>query len=115
MGHIELSPTSNNIAFGSGKECWGFTLKRIAEMYSKRFGIEPAKLESKFWGDNFYDPKKKVWRTEPEDPNQKRAFSMFVLDPICKLAKACIEMDQPIIDKIVATLEVKLAYEEKSL
>lgn len=44
MGEVELNPVKGNVAFGSGKDCWGFTLKIIAEMYSKKFGIEVSKL-----------------------------------------------------------------------
>lgn len=96
MGHVELLPTKNNIAFGSGKECWGFTLHRMAQIYSKKFGIEVDKLVPKFWGDNFYDAKNKVWRTEALDKDNntlKRAFCMFIIEPVVKLAKACMEMD----------------------
>ena len=39
MGEIELDPKIGNVAFGSGKDCWGFTLKMFATMYSKKFGI----------------------------------------------------------------------------
>lgn len=39
MGLVELDPTIGNVAFGSGKDCWGFTLKMFADIYSKKFGI----------------------------------------------------------------------------
>ena len=26
LGDVELNPTKGNVAFGSGKDCWGFTL-----------------------------------------------------------------------------------------
>lgn len=31
MGEIELDPRVGNVAFGSGKDCWGFTLNFFAE------------------------------------------------------------------------------------
>ena len=40
---------------------------------------------------------------------------MFIIEPIVKLAKACIEMDQPLIEKLMQTIEVKLLSEEKHL
>lgn len=40
MGPVELDPTKGNVAFGSGKDCWGFTLKIFADMYAQKFGIE---------------------------------------------------------------------------
>lgn len=44
MGECELNPTIGNVAFGSGKDCWGFTLNIFAKMYSKKFGIEEKKM-----------------------------------------------------------------------
>merc|ERR1712093_759269 len=37
MGDLELHPGIGNVAFGSGKECWAFTLKRFAKMYATKF------------------------------------------------------------------------------
>ena len=41
---IELDPRKGNVSFGSGKDCWGFSLKFFAETYSKKFGIEKDKM-----------------------------------------------------------------------
>ena len=87
MGDVELDPTKGNVAFGSGKDCWGFTLKGFADLYSKKFGIASNELMKKFWGDNYYDAKAKVWRTEDRDKdgNQlKKAFVKFIMEPIVK-------------------------------
>lgn len=67
MGEVELNPTKGNVAFGSGKDCWGFTLKIFAEMYSKKFGIEVSKMMEKLWGNNYFDAKNKKWRSEAYD------------------------------------------------
>ena len=118
MGDVELSPNVGNVAFGSGKDCWGFTLKIFADIYSKKFGIKPEKMMQKLWGDNFFDPKNKKWRSEnyDKDGNKiKRAFVLFIMDPIIKLSKACIEMDQTTIDKMLKTTNVELNLDEKEL
>merc|ERR1712232_1315376 len=47
MGQLELHPGIGNVAFGSGKECWAFTLKRFAEMYAKKFNMDLEKMMSK--------------------------------------------------------------------
>lgn len=85
MGDIVLDPVVGNVAFGSGKDCWGFTLKMFAKMYSKKFGISQEKMTKKLWGDNFWDAKNKVWRSENYDKDGlpiQRAFCLFILDPI---------------------------------
>jgi elongation factor 2 len=118
MGDTELSPVKGNVAFGSGKDCWGFTLAQFARLYSKKFGIETQKMMQRLWGDNFFDAKAKVWRTTNMDKDGAplaRAFVQFIVDPICKVAKACLEMNHEQINKLVDTMGVKLSSEEKEL
>lgn len=118
MGNVELDPSIGNIAFGSGKDCWGFTLKIFADLYAKKFGIASDKMMKKLWGDNYFDAKNKVWRTEENDKDGnplKRAFVMFIMDPIVKISKACIEMNNEQIDKLMTTINVTLTSEEREL
>lgn len=44
MGDLSLDPTKGNVAFGSGKDCWGFTLNMFARIYSKKLGIPEEKM-----------------------------------------------------------------------
>ena len=44
MGALQLLPNIGNVAFGSGKECWGFTLTRFAKMYAKKFNTDEKKI-----------------------------------------------------------------------
>lgn len=55
MGTILLEPERGNVAFGSGKDCWAFTLTKFARFYAKKFGMEYKKLMPKFWGDNYFN------------------------------------------------------------
>ena len=115
MGEVELNPVKGNVAFGCGKDCWGFTLKIFAEMYSKKFGIEVSKLMAKLWGDNFFDAKNKVWRSESYDKDNKpltRAFVQFIMDPINKISKACMANDREMMAKMMKTMNVELTSEE---
>lgn len=54
-----LDPAHGNVAFASGKQCWGFTLKSFARMYSERFGASVERLMQLLWGDHFYNAKTK--------------------------------------------------------
>ena len=38
MGEVQIEPSKGNIAFGSGKEQWAFTLTKFARIYAKKFG-----------------------------------------------------------------------------
>ena len=59
MGDLNLNPQKGNVAFGSGKDQWGFTLAQFAQMISEKYGIDPKKMMKKLWGNNFYDKKQK--------------------------------------------------------
>ena len=115
MGDMTLDPTVGNVAFGSGKDCWGFTLKMFAEMYSKKFGIAQEKMMKKLWGDNYFDAKKKKWVKEEVTKDGralKRCFVQFILDPIIKLSKACMSMDKEQIQKMMKVMNVTLDPQE---
>lgn len=118
MGECELSPTRGNVAFGSGKDAWGFSLKRFADIYSKKFKIPYEKMIQKLWGENYYDAKNRVWRSEGvgRDGNPiQRGFVTFIMGPIVKLAKVCMEMDKESITKMLKTLNIELTQTESEL
>merc|ERR1712226_350304 len=118
MGQLELHPGIGNIAFGSGKECWAFTLKRFAEMYSKKFKMDHDKMQAKLWGDWFFDAKGKKWITEPNGTDGvqlKRAFAQFVMDPVIKLARAAMNNEMDVIEKMATTMEIVLTSADKEL
>ena len=52
---LMLDPKKGNVAFGSGKDCWGFTLKTFARLYANKFNISEKALMNYLWGDYFYD------------------------------------------------------------
>ena len=118
MGDVELDPRKGNVAFGSGKDCWGFTLNFFAETYSKKFGIDKEKMMQKLWGDNFYDAPNKVWRNENYDAKGNtltRAFTQFIMTPINTLAKAVISGENDVVSKMLSTLKIELDSEEREL
>lgn len=59
MGTLLVDPSKGSVAFGSGKDCWAFTLTKFARIYEKKFGLPYKKLMAKLWGDNFFNPKTK--------------------------------------------------------
>lgn len=77
------------MGFGSGLHGWAFTLKQFAEIYSKKFKIEPAMLMKRLWGDQFYSQKLKKWNKTGGD-DYVRGFNQFILDPMYKVGKFCL-------------------------
>jgi elongation factor 2 len=118
MGEIELHPGIGNVAFGSGKECWAFTLKIFAKMYAKKFKMEEEKMMNKLWGDWYFSPKEKKWKTVESDADGKplkRAFSQFVMDPVIKLARSCMNNEIDVIQKMAETMEIDFNSADKEL
>ena len=60
--HSHPFVAQGTVAFASGLQSWGFTLRKFAHMYAKKFGVEEDKLMERLWGDNFFDAKTKTWK-----------------------------------------------------
>ncbi|GFV31547.1 elongation factor 2 [Trichonephila clavipes] len=112
MGDINVDPTRGNVGFGSGLHGWAFTLKQFAEMYAEKFKIDVDKLMKKMWGENFYNPQTKKW-SKRCDEGYKRAFIMFILDPIYKIFKAIMGFQKEETAQLLDKLKIILKGEDK--
>lgn len=45
MGELLVDPAIGSVAFGSGKECWAFTVTRFARIYASKFKTSYDKLQ----------------------------------------------------------------------
>jgi elongation factor 2 len=118
MGDVTVHPTKNTVAFGSGKDGWGFNLQTFARMYSKKFKIDENKLVQKLWDEHYYDPETKTWLDQPVSQSGKtlkRAFVQFIMDPIIKITNTILTGTQEQIEKMINQLEIVLTKEEKTL
>jgi elongation factor 2 len=113
MGDIKIDPSKGNCGFGSGLHGWAFTLKQFAEMYAVKFGIDLEKLMNKLWGENFYNAKTKKWSKSKSDVDDKRAFNMFVLDPIYKVFDAVMKFNKEETAKLLEKLQIELKGEDR--
>lgn len=115
MGNIMVDPPRGNVGFGSGLHGWAFSLKQFGEMYSSKFGVSLDKMMRKMWGDNFFNPKTKKWYNgiQPKDADYKRAFIMFVLDPIYKVFDAIMNFKKDETAKLLVKLGITLKGDDK--
>ena len=111
MGNISVDPSQGTVGFGSGLHGWAFTLKNFAEFYASKFGMEPAKLMGRFWGDNFYSAAEKKWNKTGGE-GYLRGFTTFVLDPIYKVFDAIMNFKKETVAKLIEKLNIKLSGEE---
>ena len=115
---LQVSPESGTVAFGSALFGWAFTINRFADVLSKKFGIEKEKLQSKLWGDNYFDKKAKKWKNhaQADDGSQlTRVFVDLIMDPIIRLCKAAVGKDMEQVEKILSNLNIEIKKEDKEL
>lgn len=116
LGDVSVFPERGTVAFGSGLMQWAFTLGKFARMYARRFGVEIAKLQSKLWGDHFFDAKTRKWRKEPRSEDGrplKRAFVQFILEPVYQIFDAVNRHQTEKYDKMMETLGISITQEER--
>lgn len=109
LGDCTLSPETGTVAFCAAKMGWGFTIQQFARMYAQQTKMSQDKWEKKLWGDNFYDPDKKVWTTQSiSDSGQvlERGFCQFILKPLQQIFQACLEKNQKEIIRLLKKLEL---------
>ncbi|KAL3100398.1 hypothetical protein niasHS_001701 [Heterodera schachtii] len=70
------------------------------------------KLMKNLWGDRFFNMKTKKW-TNNQEPETKRGFCQFVLDPVFKVFDAVMNIKKDEVAKLVEKLNIKLTLEEK--
>merc|ERR1712038_2227520 len=112
MGDVSVDPSKGTVGFGSGLHGWAFTLKQFASLYSSKFGIEPAKLMKRLWGDQFYHPKEKKW-SKSSEKGYVRGFTQYILDPIYKVFNMCMKDTKENALALIEKIGVKLTTEEK--
>lgn len=81
-----VSPEKGNVLFACTNLGWCFTLPSFAKMYADSFGaVDVDEFARRLWGDVFFNPKKRSFTRKAVEPNAKRSFVHFVLEPIYKL------------------------------
>jgi len=113
MGDIKVDPAKGSVAFGSGLHGWAFTLKQFAEFYADKFKIDPEKLMSKLWGENFFNKSTKKW-SKNQGEGFERAFNHFVLDPIFKVFDAIMNFKKEETAELLGKLGIQLKGDDKA-
>lgn len=103
MGDLQVYPDKGTVSFSAGLHGWAFTLTTFAKMYAAKFGIDEARMISKLWGNNFFDPVSKKWTTSQTDSKTcKRGFVQFCYDPIKTVIELAMNDNK---DKLFPMLE----------
>ncbi len=116
MGDCQVYPTDNNVAFGSAKQGWGFTLNTFARIYAKKFGFTPDKILPKLWGDNYFNKKANKWQkvstVEGSNEELSRCFCELVLKPIKELAESIMFEKKEVYETLLKKFDLDVKREE---
>lgn len=119
LGPVQVDPAEGTVAFGSGLQQWGFTLKKFAVMYADKFGVKPEDMMRRLWGDNFLDSASKKWKKGNAHGNLnaglKRAFVQFILEPIQQLCQAIMDEKDKKVQKMLKALDIQLKKDQLEL
>ena len=74
-------------------------------MYASKFGVD--KIMNKVWGESFFNPKTMKW-SKSKDNDNKRSFSMYVLDPIYTVFDAIMNFKKEKTEKLLTKLFTRL-------
>jgi len=99
----DFSPVKNNILFGSNDLKFCFSLKTFAKQYVDKLKISEEDLIPKLWGDNFFNKKWEVIKSE----NSKRSFCNFVIIPIIRLSNTIKDKNINKISKMLDVINIK--------
>jgi len=114
LGDVQVFPEKGKIAFSAGLHGWAFTLTRFARMYAKKFKVDTDKMVERLWGDNFFDRENKKW-VKKEKPGVSRAFCEFIIKPVKKIIELAMSNKTADLDKLLASLDIKLSADDKQL
>lgn len=92
-----FSPENGNVIFTAAVDCWGFSLMKFVNIWSKKLGLNKAVLKKYFFEDySFNSTTKKIVSCDPADATAKPMFATMVLDPIWQLYDVALGQQDPV-------------------
>lgn len=124
-------PIQGSVVFGSASQKWAFSLDFFARFYAAKFKTTVAIMRSKLWGNWCFSPSADglvQWvESDTMDTNNgtdiatgsKRAFSVFILNPILGMCMAVLNNElsksgTPKAFLMMKSVGVKLSEDEKT-
>ncbi|KZS93540.1 Calreticulin-domain-containing protein [Sistotremastrum niveocremeum HHB9708] len=106
---LRLSPENGNVAFASSDMGWCFTLNSFATLYAGTFGpMDVSGFAARLWGDIYFDEDSRKFTRKASDPEAKRTFVHFVLEPLYKLYSQVLSEDTETLQETLASLGIIL-------
>ncbi|BEI94638.1 uncharacterized protein CcaverHIS019_0702100 [Cutaneotrichosporon cavernicola] len=104
-----LSPERGNVAFASTQMGWCFTLNTFAQMYADTYGaLDVDAFAKRLWGNIYFDAERRKFVRNPADPESKRSFVHFILEPLYKLYTTVLSEDTDTLKETLTDLRITL-------
>ncbi|KAG8894083.1 hypothetical protein FRC00_009556 [Tulasnella sp. 408] len=106
---LRLSPERGNVAFASSQMGYCFTLGSFAKLYADTYGkLDVDAFALRLWGDIYFDSEDRKFTRKPADPEQKRTFVHFILEPLYKLYSQVLSEDTEALKETLYGLGIEL-------
>ncbi|KAL9936000.1 hypothetical protein V8E36_004842 [Tilletia maclaganii] len=112
-----LGPERGNVAFASTQMAWSFTLRSFAKLYAEHSPVLTSAARSTFdvdefakrlWGNIYYSPSSRKFTRSATDPEHKRSFVQFILEPLYKLYTNTLSSEMESLKVTLAKLGIHL-------
>ncbi|KZT27554.1 Calreticulin-domain-containing protein [Neolentinus lepideus HHB14362 ss-1] len=106
---LRLSPERGNVAFASTDLHWCFTLRSFAQMYADAYGpLDVYSFADRLWGDIYFNSETRKFTRKPSDPEHKRTFVHFIIEPLYKLYSQVLSEDTETLKDTLKGLGISL-------
>ncbi|VDK30967.1 unnamed protein product [Dibothriocephalus latus] len=113
--HI-VSPLLGNVCFASSYYRFCFTLESFSKIYADTFpSVDYKILAKKLWGDQYFIPETRTFKTKPPSVNSVRSFVEFILEPIYKIFAQTVGDVDTCLPSLCAELGIYLSKSEAKL
>ncbi|ETW08353.1 hypothetical protein H310_00951 [Aphanomyces invadans] len=111
-----LSPELGNVLFASAQHGWCFSLESFSQLYAQRqHGINPAELAKRLWGDLYYTPGTRTFKSKVPYEGAHRSFVQFILEPIYKIYAQVLGEEVQVLAKTLRSLGLRVTREDLHL
>lgn len=105
----KLGPERGNVVFASTSTGWSFTLRSFAQLYSDSYGgIDVDGFAKRLWGNIYYNEESRNFSRKAADPQSKRSFVHFILEPLYKLYTQVLSSDTDSLKRTLSKLGIDL-------
>ncbi|KAJ1294366.1 hypothetical protein BS78_01G140900 [Paspalum vaginatum] len=111
-----FQPLQGNVVFACALDGWGFRPQQFAELYAKKFGVNPSAFLRGLWGPRYMDKKtgKVVGKKAIRSADPQPMFAEFVLSALWKMYELVLKDggESKEVKRLIANFNLKIPERE---